>query len=361
MKHITIHGRHIGPSRPPYIIAELSANHNGSIERAFASIEAAKAAGADAVKIQSYTPDTITLDHDGPDFRISGGLWDGYRLYDLYAQAQTPFDWHPALFDKAREVGITLFSSPFDMSAVDMLEGLDAPAYKIASFEAIDLPLIKRVAQTGKPMIISTGMADAQEIAEALDTARSAGAQDIALLHCISGYPAPASQSNLATIPDMAQRFETLVGLSDHSLGTAVSVASIAMGASIIEKHFQLDDQEDGPDSAFSLTPDQLKHLCEDTRAAWDALGTASYERKPAEEGNLQFRRSLYFIADMKAGETISHDHIRSIRPGFGLKPKHYDTVIGQRVAQDVKRGTPLHWDMLEALEQASEPRPLTA
>lgn len=354
MKHFSIDGRQIGPDQPPYIIAELSANHNGSIERAFASIEAAKAAGADAVKIQSYTPGTITIDHDGPDFRIAGGLWDGYRLYDLYAQAQTPFEWHPALFAKAQEVGITLFSSPFDMSAVDMLEGLDAPAYKIASFEAIDLPLIKRAAQTGKPMIISTGMADAQEISEALDAARSAGAQDIALLHCISGYPAPASQSNLATIPDMAQRFGTLVGLSDHSLGTAVSVASIAMGACIIEKHFQLDFREDGPDSAFSLTPDQLKQLCDDTRTAWDALGTASYERKPAEEGNLQFRRSLYFVTDMKAGEIITADHVRSIRPGFGLKPKHYEAVIGQRAAQDIARGTPVSWDLVSRLKDTA-------
>lgn len=354
MKHFSIHGRQIGPDQPPYIIAELSANHNGSIERAFASIEAAKAAGADAVKIQSYTPETITLDHDGPDFRIKGGLWDGYRLYDLYAQAQTPFEWHPALFEKAKAVGITLFSSPFDMTAVDMLEELDAPAYKIASFEAIDLPLIKRVAQTGKPMIISTGMADAQEITEALEAARSAGAHEIALLHCISGYPAPASQSNLATIPDMAQRFDALIGLSDHSLGTAVSVASIAMGASIIEKHFQLDDREDGPDSAFSLTPDQLKQLCQDTRTAWEALGTASYKRKPAEEGNLQFRRSLYFVSDMKAGETITQDHIRSIRPGFGLKPKHYDAVIGQRVARDIARGTPVTWDALSSLKESA-------
>lgn len=352
MSIFSIDGRPIGPDQPPYIIAELSANHNGSIERALASISAAKAAGADAVKIQSYTPDTITLDHDGPDFRITGGLWDGYRLYDLYKEAQTPFDWHPALFAKAREIGITLFSSPFDGSAVEMLEGLEAPAYKIASFEAVDLPLIKRVAQTGKPMIISTGMADAQEIAEALEAARGAGAAQVALLHCISGYPAPASQSNLATIPDMAAKFGTLVGLSDHSLGTAVSVASIPLGACIIEKHFQLDTQENGPDSAFSLTPDQLSQLCSDTRAAWEALGKASYERKPAEDANAQFRRSVYVTADLKAGDTITSKHIRSIRPGFGLKPKFYEAVLGQRVTQDVARGTPLSWELLESLEQ---------
>ncbi len=343
----SIDGRMIGPGHPPYIIAELSANHNGSLERAIKSITAAKEAGADAVKIQSYSPDTITLDHDGPDFRIKGGLWDGYRLYDLYAEAQTPFDWHPMLFAHARDIGITLFSSPFDATAIDLLEGLNTPAYKIASFEAIDLPLIARAAQTGKPLIISTGMADDQEIAEALACARGAGATDVALLHCISGYPAPASQSNLATIPDMAGRFDAVIGLSDHSLGTAVSVASIALGASLIEKHFQLDDTEDGPDSAFSLTPDALTQLCTDTRTAWEALGTASYERNPAEEGNLQFRRSLYFVRDIKAGETITEEHVRSIRPGFGLKPMHLSAIIGQKARNTIQRGTPVSWDLI--------------
>ncbi|MEM9288560.1 MAG: pseudaminic acid synthase [Pseudomonadota bacterium] len=342
-----IDGRMIGPGHPPYIIAELSANHNGSLERALKSITAAKEAGADAVKIQSYSPDTITLDHDGPDFRIKGGLWDGYRLYDLYAEAQTPFDWHPKLFAHAHDIGITLFSSPFDATAIDLLEGLNTPAYKIASFEAIDLPLIAKAAQTGKPLILSTGMADDQEIAEALACARSAGATDVALLHCISGYPAPASQSNLATIPDMAGRFDAVIGLSDHSLGTAVSVTSIALGASLIEKHFQLDDTEDGPDSAFSLTPDALTQLCTDTRTAWEALGTASYERKPAEEGNLQFRRSLYFVRDIKAGETITEEHVRSIRPGFGLKPKHLSAVVGQKARNTIQRGTPVSWDLI--------------
>ncbi|MEO0411041.1 MAG: pseudaminic acid synthase [Pseudomonadota bacterium] len=344
----SIAGRPIGPGHPPYVIAELSANHNGNLQRALDSIDAAKAAGADAVKIQSYSPDTITLNHDSPQFRIQGGLWDGYRLYDLYAEAQTPFAWHPALFDKAREVGITLFSSPFDASAVDLLESLDTPAYKIASFEAIDLPLIQTVAATGKPLIISTGMANEAEIAEALAAAKAAGAQAVALLHCISGYPAPISQSNLRTIPAMAARFDALIGLSDHSLGTSVAVASVALGASIIEKHFQLDDCEDGPDSAFSLTPDQLKALCTDARAAWEALGTASYARKPAEDGNAQFRRSLYFVRDVKAGQTITADDVRSIRPGYGLKPKYLGDVIGSTAKADVARGTAVSWPLLQ-------------
>jgi len=354
MSAFSINGRPIGPSEPPYIIAELSANHGGNLKRACQSIEAAKAAGADAVKIQSYTPDTITLDHDSPDFRIKGGLWDGYRLFDLYAEAQTPFEWHPRLFEHAKEVGITLFSSPFDASAIDLLETLNTPAYKIASFEAVDLPLIEKAARTGKPMIISTGMADVQEIGEALAAAKAAGAQDIALLHCISGYPAPASDANLATIKDLAERFEVLVGLSDHSLGTAVSVAAVAMGASIIEKHFQLDDQEEGPDSAFSLTPDQLKQLCDDTRTAWEALGVADYSRKSSEAGNVQFRRSLYFVRDIKAGEVVTGRHIRSIRPGFGLKPKHYSAVLGQKATQDIQRGTPVSWPLISDLKETA-------
>ncbi|MEM7568423.1 MAG: pseudaminic acid synthase [Pseudomonadota bacterium] len=357
-----IDGRPIGPEHPPYVIAELSANHNGKLQRALDSIEAAKEAGADAVKIQSYSPDTITLDHDGPDFRISGGLWNGYRLYDLYAEAQTPFEWHPALFEKARNVGITLFSSPFDATAIDMLEGLGTPAYKIASFEAIDLPLITRAAQTGKPLIISTGMADDAEIAEALAAAKSAGASQVALLHCISGYPAPISQSNLKTIPAMAARFDATIGLSDHSLGTAVSVASVALGATIIEKHFQLDDTEDGPDSAFSLTPDALKTLCTDTRAAWEALGEASFARKPAEEGNVQFRRSLYFVRDVAAGQVITDADIRSIRPGYGLKPKYWQDVIGCTAVRSIQRGTPVSWELLKDKTRSPEldSRPLS-
>ncbi|MEM6683305.1 MAG: pseudaminic acid synthase [Pseudomonadota bacterium] len=354
MNGFSIAGRKIGPGQPPYIIAELSANHGGSLERACASITAAKHAGADAVKIQSYTPDTITLDHDSADFQITGGLWDGYRLYDLYAEAHTPFEWHPTLFDHARSVDITLFSSPFDASAIDLLETLDTPAYKIASFEAIDLPLIKTAAQTGKPVIISTGMANVQEIAEALEAAQLAGASDIALLHCISGYPAPASDANLATLQDLAARFGVPVGLSDHSLGTPVSVAAVALGACIIEKHFQLDDAEEGPDSAFSLTPDQLERLCEDARKAWQAIGSASYAQASSEVGNVQFRRSLYFVEDVEAGQTITSEHVRSIRPGYGLKPKHLDDVIGHKAAQDIARGTPVSWPLLRPLKKTA-------
>lgn len=347
-KHIQIIGRDIGPSRPPYIIAELSANHNGSIERALKSIEAAKHAGADAVKIQTYSADTMTLDHDSEEFMIRGGLWDGWNLYKLYEWAQTPFEWHEALFAKAREVGITLFSTPFDFTAVDLLESLNAPAYKIASFEAIDLPLIRRVAATGKPMIISTGMADESEIREAVDAARQGGCQELALLHCISSYPTPVDQANLRTIPDMAERFGVVTGLSDHTLGTSVAVTAVALGAALIEKHFMLDDEEDGPDSAFSLTTDQLKQLCTDTKDAWAALGRASYERKPAEVASLKFRRSIYFVRDVKAGETITEDCIRSIRPGFGLPPKHYDALLGKKAVRDISRGTATSWELVE-------------
>jgi pseudaminic acid synthase len=343
-----ISGREIGPRQPPFVIAELSGNHNGSLERALKSIEAAKAAGADAVKIQSYTPDTITLDSDREEFMIRGGLWDGQNLYNLYKWAHTPFEWHSALFAKAREADITIFSTPFDFTAVDLLEDLGAPAYKIASFEAIDLPLIRRVAATGKPMIISTGMADEQEIREAVETARGAGNEELALLHCISSYPAPIEQANLRTIPDMAERFDVLVGLSDHTMGTAAAVAAVALGACIIEKHFMLDHREEGPDSAFSVTAAQLAILCAEAKAAWSALGRVSYERAPAEESNLKFRRSLYFVEDIPAGGTITPENLRSIRPGYGLAPKHYEALLGRRVARDVKRGTASSWELLK-------------
>ena len=344
---LTIAGRKIGTDQPPFIIAELSANHNGSLERALNSIEAAKTAGADAVKIQTYTADTITIDCDNEDFVINGGLWDGYTLYKLYEQAHTPFDWHAAIFEKAREVGIILFSTPFDFSAVDLLEDLDTPAYKIASFEAVDLALIRRVAQTGKPMIISTGMANEAEIRDAVNAAQAEGCSELALLHCISGYPTPVDQANLRTISDLAERFGVVAGLSDHTIGTAVPVASVALGAALIEKHFMLDDQEDGPDSAFSLTADELKRLCEDTRTAWAALGRAGYERKPAEQDSLKFRRSLYFVEDVAAGETITERNLRSIRPGYGLPPKHITELIGRRVRSSIRRGTPASWDLI--------------
>jgi N-acetylneuraminate synthase len=347
-KSITIDGREIGTSYPPYIIAEMSANHNGKIERAFETIDMAKAMGADAIKMQSYTADTITIDCDSDDFQIKGGIWDGYNLYRLYEWAQTPFEWHKPIFDHARKTGITIFSTPFDETAVDLLEDLNAPAYKIASFEAIDLPLIKYVAQTKKPVIISTGMANLEEISDAVKTARDNGCEQLALLHCISSYPAPIEQSNLLTIPDLQEQFDVTTGLSDHSMGTTVSVASIALGASIIEKHVTLSRRDKGPDSEFSLEPDELKRLCEETKDAWRALGQGSYRLKSAEQESLKYRRSIYVVEDMKAGDLLSSKNMRRIRPGYGLAPKHYDELLGKKINQDVKRGTPMSMELTD-------------
>jgi len=344
---ITIAGHKVGPAHPPFVIAEMSANHNGDIERAFRIIKAAKEAGADAVKIQSYTADTITIDHDGPGFMIEGGLWDGNSLYRLYESAQTPWDWHPALFEKGRELGLIVFSSPFDFMAVDMLSGLDAPAYKIASFELLDLPLVRKCAATGKPLIMSTGMARLHEIGEAVDAARHDGATEIALLHCTSGYPTPPEESDLRTIPHLAAAFGAVTGLSDHTPGIGASVAAVALGACIIEKHFTLSRADGGPDAAFSLEPDELASLCSNVRLAWQALGRIRYDTSPSEQRNVQFRRSLYIVEDMKAGEPLSPDNLRSIRPGFGLAPKHYDSLLGKRVSRDVTRGTPMTWDLI--------------
>ena len=337
---IRIAGRAIGPDHPPYVICELSANHNGSLDAALRLIEEGAKAGADAIKIQTYTADTITLDSDADEFRIKGGLWNGRRLYDLYAEAHTPWEWHGALFDHARRLGVTMFSSPFDPTAVDMLEDLNAPAYKIASFEAVDLPLIRYAASTGKPMIISTGMADVEEIAQAVEAAREAGCTQLALLHCVSGYPAPAQDYNLRTIPDIAATFGTVVGLSDHTLDNATAVASVALGASLIEKHFTLDRTGGGPDDSFSLEPAEFAALCKDAKTAWAALGRVDYGRKSSEQGNVQFRRSLYFVKDLAAGETITADAVRSVRPGFGLPPKRLDEVIGRKVSRAVAANT---------------------
>jgi pseudaminic acid synthase len=345
---ITIASRRIGSSEPPYVIAELSANHNGSLDRAIALIDAAAAAGASAVKIQTYRPDTITLDADSDDFRIRGGLWDGRTLYQLYEEAHLPWDWHAPLFAHARQRGITIFSSPFDRSAIDLLEDLGTPAYKIASFEAVDLPLIRYAASTGKPMIISTGMADADEIAEAAQAARDGGCRELALLHCVSGYPAPAGDYCLRTIPDMIARFGCVTGLSDHTLDNTTAIASVAMGASIIEKHFTLDRSGNGPDDSFSLQPDELHALCRDARTAWDALGRVDYGIKSSERANVQFRRSLYFVRSLAAGQAVSSDDIRSVRPGFGLAPKHFDAVLGKRARIAVAANTPVRWDLLE-------------
>ena len=344
---IEIDGRRIGYQQPPYIVAEMSANHNGSLDRAIETIEMAKQMGADAVKLQTYTPDSLTIKSDMPDFQLKGGLWDGYDLYSLYEWAQTPYEWHKPLFDHARKTGITCFSTPFDETAVDLLEDLNTPAYKIASFEAIDLPLISYVARTKKPMIISTGMATFDEITETVATARDNGCGDLVLLHCISAYPAPIEQSNLLTIPDLARSFGVVAGLSDHTMGTAVSVAAVALGASLIEKHVTLSRQDKGPDAAFSLEPAELRQLCMDTQVAWQALGAAGYQLKPVEEESVKYRRSLYVVKDVGKGELLTRNNVRSIRPGYGLPPKHIDEVIDKRATRDLRKGEALQWDML--------------
>jgi len=337
-----IGNREIGTHVFPYVIAEMSANHNGSLDRAFQLLEAAAKAGADAVKLQTYRADTITLDCDHEDFIIQGGLWDGRRLYDLYKEACTPWEWHRPLFERSDKLGLTIFSSPFDKTAVDLLEDLNAPAYKIASFEAVDLPLIKYVAATGKPMIISTGMANEEEIAEAVEAAREGGCRELAILHCVSGYPAPAADYNLRTIPAMMERFGLVTGLSDHTLNNTTAIASVALGSSIVEKHFTLDRNGGGPDDSFSLEPDGLAELCHGVRTAWKALGKVDYGRKSSEMGNVKFRRSLYFVRDVAAGEIIGEEDIRSVRPGYGAAPKYLDQLIGKRMRCDAKAKTPV-------------------
>lgn len=344
---MNIAGRSISRDCPPYVVAELSANHGGLLERALRLVDTAKAMGADAVKIQTYRPDTITLNVAAPEFFIHEGLWAGKSLFELYSSAYTPWEWHADLFAHAAKIGITIFSSPFDTTAVDLLETLDAPAYKIASFEAVDLPLIRYVAGTGKPMIISTGMADDDEIAEAVAAAREAGCGEIAVLHCVSGYPAPAADYNLRTIPDMLERYGLVTGISDHTLDNTTAIAAVALGARIIEKHFTLDRHGGGPDDSFSLEPEELRQLCTAARTAWDALGGVDYGRKSSEAGNAKFRRSLYFVKPLKAGQRITPDAVRSVRPGFGLAPKHLDEVVGAVLATDVGYGDPVTWGAL--------------
>ena len=350
----SINNRPIGPEHSPFIIAELSANHNGSLERALTTIDEAQRCGADAVKLQTYTADTMTIDCDNPDFMIKGGPWDGYKLYDLYKWAETPYEWHEALFAHARKRGITVFSTPFDETAVDLLESLNTPAYKIASFEVVDLPLIRYVAKTGKPMIMSTGMASEAEIEEAVTTARDAGCKDMLLLHCISSYPTPIDQANLHQIPELASRFGVATGLSDHTMGTTASVAAVALGACVIEKHFTLSRADKGPDSEFSLEPVDLERLCRDTKDAWLALGKVGFDRQRAEGGSKVFRRSLYFVKDLPAGHVIGPEDIRRIRPGMGLAPKLYEKVVGRRLSCSVKLGTPVHLDNLAEAPQSS-------
>jgi pseudaminic acid synthase len=338
----------IGDGFPPYVIAEMSANHNGKLNNALRLITEAKHAGASAIKLQTYTADTITLNSNAPDFHIHGGLWCGKNLYQLYQEAQMPWEWHAPLFEHAHQIGITIFSSPFDTTAVDLLENLNAPAYKIASFEAIDLPLIRYAASTGKPMIISTGMANAEEIKEAIEAAYEGGCEQLAILHCVSGYPAPAEDYNLRTLLDMQQRFRLVTGLSDHTLDNTTAITSVALGASIIEKHFTLDRNGGGPDDSFSLEPAELKQLCISARTAWSALGQVDYSRKSSEVGNVKFRRSLYFVKDLQVGETITADAVRSVRPGFGLAPKYLPDVIGKTVTQPILANTPVNNDVFK-------------
>lgn len=347
-KHaLYIDGRRISADMPPYVIAELSANHNGKLETALNLVEEAKKAGVDAVKLQTYKPDTITLDNDGDDFKICGGLWSGRTLYELYEEAHMPWSWHKPLFDHARELGITIFSSPFDTTAIDLLENLNAPAYKIASFEAVDIPLIKYAASTKKPMIISTGMANVEEIAEAIEAAREGGCKELAVLHCVSGYPAPEEDYNLRTIPDMVKRFGLVTGLSDHTLNIATAIASVALGASIIEKHFTLNRNGGGPDDSFSLEPSEMVALCQGVKTAWAALGAIDYGCKSSERSNIKFRRSLYFVKDMRTGDVITSDCVRSIRPGYGLAPKHLANILGAKLQCDVVSGTAVTWQVL--------------
>ncbi len=344
---IGIAGRAIGAAHPPFIVAELSGNHNGSIDRARRLIDAAKSAGADAVKLQTYTADTITIDHDGPGFLIEDGLWAGRRLYDLYREAATPWEWHQALFDHARAQGLIAFSTPFDFTAVDFLVSLEAPAYKIASFELTDLPLIVRAAATGKPLIISTGLGSLDEIGEAVAAAHDAGCRDLVLLHCTSAYPAPPEEARLRGVGELADRFGVLAGLSDHTPGTTISAAAVALGACVIEKHMTLRRADGGPDAAFSLEPPEFERLVADCRTAWAALGPKNFARASSETENAIFRRSLYVVRDIVESEEFTPENVRSIRPSFGMAPKHLPEVLGRRAAQAIARGTPLSEDLI--------------
>lgn len=345
MKHLRIGHRQVGEGAPVYVVAEMSANHNHDLDRAIRIVHAMKEAGADAVKLQTYTADTLTIDCDNPHFRIGNGTsWAGRQLYDLYREAFTPWDWHPQLKSVADDLGLDLFSTPFDDTAVDFLEELGVPAYKIASFELVDLALIRRVARTGKPIILSTGMATLPEIEDALRTAREAGASEIALLKCTSAYPSPPEEMHLRTIPHMAATFGVPVGLSDHTLGIAVPIAAVAMGASIVEKHFTLSRRTPGPDSAFSLEPDEFKAMVTAIRCASAALGEIHYGAGAQEKQSRIFRRSLFVVRDMRAGDVFTPENLRSIRPGFGLLPRHLDGVLGRQATRDIARGTPLEW-----------------
>ncbi|MCF3576838.1 pseudaminic acid synthase [Planktothrix agardhii] len=347
---ISISDRQIGRDRPPFIIAEMSGNHNQSLERALEIVEAAAKTGAHALKLQTYTADTMTLDIKEGEFFIDDpkSLWYGNSLYELYQQAHTPWEWHEPIFKRCKELGIIGFSTPFDNTAVDFLESLDVPCYKIASFENTDLPLIRKVASTGKPMIISTGMATVAELDETVRTAREAGCQDLVLLKCTSTYPATPENSNLLTIPHLEELFGVEVGLSDHTMGVGVAVASVALGATVIEKHFTLRRADGGVDSAFSMEPAEMTQLVVESERAWQALGQIQYGFTDAERKSLMFRRSLYVAKDMKAGEVFTPENLKAVRPGLGLPPKYYDVLVGQAVKQDIQRGKPVTWDCLQ-------------
>lgn len=340
-------GRRIGPSAHPFIIAEISGNHNGDLERAHKLIDAAKWSGADAVKLQTYTADTMTINHDGPDFQITEGPWAGRQLYDLYRWAHTPWEWHAELVSHCRDIGIMVFSTPFDESAVDFLAEFDMPIYKIASFEMTDHRLIRKVATKGRPVVMSTGLSTLAEVADSVGVARAAGIDRLVLLHCVSAYPAPVEDVNLRTIAHLADAFDLPVGLSDHTLGTAVPVAAVAAGAVMIEKHLTLRRADGGPDAAFSLEPEEMKRLVDDVRVGQTAMGRVCYDREPSEEQSLVFRRSIYCVRDMKEGELFCPENIRIIRPGYGLAPRHFDAVLGRRVTRDCARGTALSWSLV--------------
>jgi len=346
---INIAGRKIGPGHPPFIIAEMSGNHNQSLDRALSIVEAAAKAGAHAVKLQTYTADTMTLDIAEKEFFINDpdSLWNGKSLYELYKVAYTPWEWHKPIFERCSELGLIYLSTPFDETAVDFLEELNVPCYKIASFENTDIPLIRKVAATGKPMIISTGMATIAELDEIVHTAREAGCRDLILLKCTSSYPATPGNTNILTIPHMAKMFDCQVGLSDHTMGIGAAVASIALGATMIEKHFTLSRADGGVDSAFSMEPDEMHALVAETERAWQALGKISYGPTEKEKKSLTFRRSLYIVQDMKKGDILTKENLRAIRPGLGLTPKYYVTLLGKRVNRDVTRGTAVNWELV--------------
>ena len=350
MNTIKIAGRKIGPNQPPFVIAEMSGNHNHSLERALEIVEAAAKTGAHALKIQTYKPDTMPLDLNEREFHISDpkSIWAGNSLYKLYGEAYTPWEWHKPIFDRARELGIIAFSTPFDGTSVDFLESLDVPCYKIASFENTDLPLIRHVAATGKPLIISTGMASIAELDDTVKAARDAGCKHLILLKCTSTYPATANNTNILTIPHMRELFGCEVGLSDHTMGIGVSVASIALGATVIEKHFTLSRADGGVDSTFSMEPAEMAQLVLETKHAWQAMGQVSYGPSEAEKKSLQYRRSLYIVKDLKAGQLLTQENIRAIRPGLGLPTKYQEVVIGKTIKKDVKKGTGLTWDLIE-------------